>query len=134
MSWPFGTVAVDGPSMLPTLRPGDYLMVRRGAPVRVGDVVVARFPARPGLLVVKRVRAAAGTGWWLEGDNPDPGQSDDSRRYGPVPARDVVARVVARYWPPRSAGRVGAGRGGPVGFESFEGSEGQLPDGRGLGA
>lgn len=80
--------------MLPTLRPGDCLLVRRTGLVRPGAVVVARFPARPGLLVVKRaVRPVAGL-WWVEGDNP--AVADDSRRYGPA---EVLGRVALRYWP-----------------------------------
>ena len=90
---------VHGPSMLPTLRPGDCLLVRRPRRVRSGDVVVARFEARPELLVVKRavrpVDGCSGPGlWWVEGDNP--AVTDDSRRYGPA---QVLGRVVLRYWP-----------------------------------
>ncbi len=79
--------------MLPTLRPGDCLLVRPGG-VRVGDVVVARFVARPDLLVVKRAVRRVGGLWDVEGDNP--AASDDSRRYGPA---QVLGRVVLRYWP-----------------------------------
>ena len=87
-------VLVEGPSMLPTLSPGDCLLVRGPRRVRPGDVVVARFPVRPDLLVVKRaVRPVDGL-WWLEGDNP--AVADDSRRYGPA---EVLGRVVLRYWP-----------------------------------
>jgi nickel-type superoxide dismutase maturation protease len=87
-------VLVEGPSMLPTLRPGDCLLVRRSRRVRAGAVVVARFPARPDLLVVKRaVRPDRGL-WWVEGDNP--AVTDDSRRYGPA---EVLGVVVLRYWP-----------------------------------
>ncbi len=92
--WPYRRVAVVGPSMVPALRHGDAVLVRRGGRVRPGDVVVARFPARPDLLTVKRaVRPCAGGGW-VEGDNPF--GSDDSRRYG---AATVLGRVVWRYWP-----------------------------------
>ena len=95
MRGPLRAVLVQGPSMLPVLRPGDCLLVRPGASARPGDVVVARFPARPGLLVVKRaVRREGGGGWWVESDNP--AVTDDSRRYGEA---QVLARVVARYWP-----------------------------------
>ena len=59
-----------------------------------GDVVLARFPARPDLLVVKRVRRAVPGGHWVEGDNPF--VTDDSRAFG---AAVVVGRVVARLWP-----------------------------------
>ena len=87
-------VLVQGPSMLPALRPGDCLLVRAPRRVRPGDVVVARFPVRPDLLVVKRAVRPEGGLWWVEGDNP--AVADDSRRYGPA---EVLARVVLRYWP-----------------------------------
>ena len=88
-------VLVDGPSMLPTLRPGDALLVHLRAEPRPGDVVVASFRARPDLLVVKRAVRPEGDGWWVESDNP--AVTDDSRRYGPA---RVLGRVVLRYWPP----------------------------------
>jgi hypothetical protein len=83
--------------MSPTVRHGDRLLVRRlraGAAVRDGDVVLARFPARPELLVVKRARRAVAGGHWIEGDNPF--LADDSRAFGPAV---VVGRVVGRLWP-----------------------------------
>jgi nickel-type superoxide dismutase maturation protease len=88
------TVLVEGPSMVPTLRAGDCLVVRRSASIHPGDVVVARFPSRPDLLVVKRAVRREGNGWWVESDNV--GVTDDSRRYGPA---QVVGRAVLRYWP-----------------------------------
>ena len=82
--------------MSPTVRHGDRLLVRRVRPadVRPGDVVLARFPARPELLVVKRVRRAVPGGHWGEGDNPF--VTDDSRVFGTAV---VVGRVVARVLP-----------------------------------
>ena len=88
---------VTGPSMVPTTRHGDRLLARRvrsAAAVRPGDVVLARFPARPDLLVVKRVRRAVPGGHWVEGDNAL--VTDDSRAFGTAV---VVGRVVARLWP-----------------------------------
>jgi nickel-type superoxide dismutase maturation protease len=89
------TALVHGPSMVPTMRHGDRVLVR-GGPGRAapGDVVVARFRSRPGLLVVKRVVRREADGWWLVGDNPY--ATDDSRAYG---VADVVGRVVLRWWP-----------------------------------
>jgi len=80
--------------MAPTLRSGDALLVRRGGRVRSGDVVVARFRARPDLLVVKRAIREEGGGWWIQGDNSL--IEDDSRRYG---VADVIGRVLIRYYP-----------------------------------
>jgi nickel-type superoxide dismutase maturation protease len=89
---------VTGPSMSPTVRHGDRLLVRRvrrPADVRAGDVVLARFPARADLLVVKRVVGAVPDGHWVVGDNPL--VTDDSRAYGTAV---VLGRVVVRLWPP----------------------------------
>jgi nickel-type superoxide dismutase maturation protease len=94
-AWAMARVA--GPSMSPTVRSGDRLLVRRvlsPAGVRPGDVVLARFPSRPDLLVVKRVRRAVDGGHWVEGDNPF--VADDSRAFG---VAVVVGRVVGRLWP-----------------------------------
>jgi phage repressor protein C with HTH and peptisase S24 domain len=81
--------------MVPTLRDGDALLVRRGGrATRPGDVVVATFRTRPGLLIVKRAVRACDGGWEVRGDNAL--VTDDSRAYG---VADVVGRVVLRYWP-----------------------------------
>ncbi|WP_034511233.1 S26 family signal peptidase [Blastococcus sp. URHD0036] len=100
---PWVLVRVSGPSMGPTVRDGDRLLARRvrpGGPVRTGDVVLARFPARPELLVVKRVVHPLPGGHWVQGDNPF--VTDDSRAFGPAV---VVGRVVGRLWP--RPGRLG---------------------------
>ena len=98
---PLFAVLVQGPSMAPTLRHGDALLVRRGGrAIRPGDVVIARFRSRPELLVVKRAVHARAGGWWVRGDNDL--VTDDSRAYG---VADVSGRVVLRYWPrPRRMG------------------------------
>ena len=83
--------------MSPTVRHGDRLLVSRVEPgdrIPDGAVVLARFPARPELLVVKRVRRKAPGGHWVEGDNLL--VTDDSRAFGTAV---VIGRVVARLWP-----------------------------------
>jgi nickel-type superoxide dismutase maturation protease len=87
------TALVRGPSMVPTLRDGDTILVRRTSRVHAGDVVVARFPGQPGLVVKRAVRPVDG-GWWVEGDND--AIADDSRRYGPAV---VEGRALLRWWP-----------------------------------
>ncbi len=87
-------VAVRGPSMSPSLRDGDVVLVRFGAPVRPGDVVLVTWAARPGQVSVKRAVRPDGTGWWVLGDNPD--GSTDSRTLGPAA---VPAVVRYRMWP-----------------------------------
>jgi nickel-type superoxide dismutase maturation protease len=107
LATPWVLARVSGPSMAPAVRSGDRLLVRRvppGARLRPGAVVLARFPARPELLVVKRVARTVEGGHWVVGDNAF--VTDDSRAFG---VAVVVGRVVGRLWPrpgrvpPRSA-------------------------------
>ena len=106
MHWPLLRVAVAERSMEPALCPGDWLLVwrgyRRGRPVRVrpGQLVIARHPGEPGMLLVKRAARQLPDGWWLESDNPAAG-AVDSRSFGPVPVGLIRARVLLRYWPRR---------------------------------
>jgi len=96
----WGLARVVNRSMLPTLRPGDRLLLgyrRRPWP---GAVVVARLPG--GVVAVKRAverrRTELGEpGWWLLSDNA--GEGSDSRQYGAVADDDVLAVVVMRIWP-----------------------------------
>ena len=106
MRWPLWRVAVAERSMEPVLRPGDWLVVRRtmipgrSLRVRAGQLVVARHPGRPGLLIVKRAARLDAAGWWLASDNPAVG-AVDSRAFGAVPASLIEGRVLLRYWPVR---------------------------------
>lgn len=98
-------VQVRGRSMLPTLRPGDRLLVARttrGA--RVGEVVIALDPRDAGRELVKRVAAVGAAGVTLHGDNP--ALSTDGRSFGSLPAGAIRWRVVGRCWPPDRAGRL----------------------------
>jgi nickel-type superoxide dismutase maturation protease len=104
--WPIMRVAVAERSMVPALRPGDWLLAWRTRRVRPGQVVLAWHPQRPGFLLVKRVAwwekgdGDTAGGWWLASDNPIAG-AVDSARFGPVPAELIVAVVLVRYWPVR---------------------------------
>ncbi|MET9322515.1 nickel-type superoxide dismutase maturation protease [Streptomyces sp. NPDC003038] len=95
---PFEVVEVAGPSMVPTLVHGDRLVVRYGAAVRPGDVVVLRHPFQQDLLVVKRAVERRPGGWWVLGDNPY-NETGDSTVFGPVPDELVLATAVLRFRP-----------------------------------
>ena len=100
---PVFRVAIDGPSMLPTLQSGEWWLARRKRRIRPGDVVVLSHPKRHGFLVVKRAVSPDGDGWWVEGDNP--GASEDSRQWGPI-APEAIRGVLwwrLRPWAPREA-------------------------------
>lgn len=106
---------VTGPSMRPTLEPGDLVLVRPVAlgGIRRGAVVVVPDPREPRRRTIKRVAALPGGHVELRGEprrlgatqlavlGDDPTASTDSRVFGPVAAADVLAVVVAVVWPPR---------------------------------
>ena len=113
---------VRGPSMFPTLVPGEYVLFdrlayRRGPPRR-GDVVLATDPREPARRIIKRIAGAPGERvtvdgrtwtlgegeWLLLGDAPD--FSTDGRDFGPVGLQSIHARAWFVYWPPRRMRRV----------------------------
>ncbi|GIG63576.1 S26 family signal peptidase [Longispora fulva] len=124
-------VTVQGGSMLPSLRPGDRLLVLRrpGHVPRPGSVVlltppttatedgtrlrVKRLAAGPGdpvpatLAGVAGLRVPAGQ-VLVTGDHP---RSEDSRRWGPIPARSLIGTChrIGRT-PPSPAGHRSASR------------------------
>lgn len=88
---PWQWVRVSGPSMVPTLRNGDQVIVRHGAAIRPGDVVLATYRSLPGILVLKRAVRPADGGWEVASDNAAAGGGSDL--YG---IADAAARVVLR--------------------------------------
>lgn len=89
---------VTGPSMAPSLRHGDHVLVWLRAPRRLaaGSVVLVELPGAP--MAVKRVTRVQTDGTvWVEGDNPI--GSTDSRQLGALPPSRVRGVVVARLWP-----------------------------------
>ena len=116
----FRSVIVDGHSMLPSLTPGERVVVSDAywlvGGIHDGDIVVIRDPGSSGF-IIKRVFRMAGERvpidkWpdfhhledgeykvpdgdvYLLGDNLQ--QSEDSRRFGPQPLSKVIGKVVIR--------------------------------------
>jgi SOS-response transcriptional repressor LexA len=90
LSWQW--IRTTGHSMTPTLLPGDLVLVRHGAPVRPGAIVLASFRTEPALLVIKRAVRPESGGWLIGSDNPRAGA--DSRQHGVA----EVAAVAIRIW------------------------------------
>ena len=93
-------VRVAGPSMTPTLRDGDLLLVRRGSGAAPGDVVLAQFVALPDRYVVKRASDEVDGQWWLVSDNPFVEGDSASHGRAIVHGRALI-RFPARSFIPR---------------------------------
>ena len=91
-------VDVAGPSMEPTLWPGDRLITVPAHPrlLSVGQVVVLTDPDDASHQIIKRITAIDGAGVEVRGD--DPMRSTDSRRWGPVPVARI-RRIALTRWP-----------------------------------
>ena len=99
--------------MVPTLLPGDRVLVWRGLgplrpPIRVGDLVAVVDPRDSRRVMVKRVAGVSETGVSVLGDNAT--ASTDSRHFGPVSSAAIRGRVVYRYLPEGRRGRLGTRR------------------------
>lgn len=87
--------------MVPTLRHGDRVVVRHGARIRPGDVVLARFRTMPERLVVKRASRRADGGWWLASDNEFAGGDSSTHGIADVQARAAWVLPAGHWWPHR---------------------------------
>ncbi len=86
---------VSGDSLVPVSRDGDFVLVSRipylFAAIRPGDVVV--FRQEPYGTLVKMVESLGARGDEVSVVGTVPG-SVDSNRFGPIPTRNVLGKVV----------------------------------------
>jgi len=85
---------VRGLSMVPNLGYGDELLIRYGASIAVGDVIVFR---RSGQNDIKRVESISDDGIFVVGDNAM--ASLDSRTYGLIRHDQVLGKALFRVKP-----------------------------------
>jgi len=80
--------------MVPTLAPGERLLVRYDGPIVLGDLVVFR---NAGQIDVKRIDRIEADGIFVLGDNDL--VSTYSPNYGLIAHEDVLGTIVMRIWP-----------------------------------
>ena len=102
---PLRRFVVEDTSMRPRLQPADRLLVCQWARPKPGDIVVLREPDAQLTFAVKRVASLEPNGDVIvSADNPN--VSRDSREFGPVPRQLIVGRVMFRYLPAKTRGRL----------------------------
>jgi phage repressor protein C with HTH and peptisase S24 domain len=77
--------------MAPTLMHGQLVVGRQTRELASGDVVII---VHEGLEKIKRIERQQGDVVYLLGDNP--GASTDSRQFGWLPAKAIIAKII---WP-----------------------------------
>ncbi len=87
--FPFKLFKVKGKSMEPTLKEGDYVLLRLTRRVKNGDLVVFNHGNKE---MIKRVSKVEGSKLWVIGDNKS--HSTDSRYFGWVDTKEVTGRVI----------------------------------------
>lgn len=90
----YGMAVVSGLSMVPTLAPGERLLVHANGPIVLGDIVVFQHADQ---FDVKRILHIESDGIFVQGDNEL--VSTDSRSYGLIPFDAVLGTVTYRLWP-----------------------------------
>jgi signal peptidase I len=93
MRSPISIFRIEGNSMEPTYRSGDYVLVcQAGFSPKKGDVVVLQRPGARKL--IKRVDRIGPEGIFVIGDNAS--MSTDSREFGAIAASDVTGKVLLK--------------------------------------
>lgn len=96
---PFGLFKVTGESMLPGLRSGDYVFIRRRPPsLLTGDLVVVQH-TQFGTIIKRIKHVCSNNQFTLEGDNPL--ASTSSAALGLVSKEQVLGKVVWQIKRPR---------------------------------
>lgn len=85
---------VAGLSMIPTLAPGERLLVSHDGPIVLGDIVVFQHESQ---FDIKRVLRIEADGIFVKGDNDL--VSNYSPTYGLIPFAKIVGTVTYRIWP-----------------------------------
>lgn len=86
---PFARFRLQGHSMEPTLKEGDFVLVYKWTTPKIGDVVAFKESEK---VFIKRIKNAKNNVFFVEGDNkPD---SLDSRKIGLIKKWQIIGKVV----------------------------------------
>lgn len=92
-----GIVQIEGHSMLPTLSPGQLVLVSSlpylFSNPRIGDIVVFTHP-KENILYIKRLKKIIDEKYFVVGDNHV--DSHDSREFGFIERKDIVGKVIKK--------------------------------------
>ena len=95
----FGIVKVDGDSMYPTLKDGEYVLMKVTDEVEVGDIVILHVDYKYDMMseyIIKRVAEIAEDGSvYVLGDNS--AVSHDSRQCGYFPKEIIKGKVIFEF-------------------------------------
>jgi hypothetical protein len=81
--------------MSPTFRNGEtrIFQITQNMKLNVGDIVLAKHPFKKNIKIVKRITKVSKSGsLFLEGDQPALDESSDSRSFGYVKKKDIIAK------------------------------------------
>ena len=98
LRWLFGRLhryRVIGASMEPTLFAEEFVLVSSRVEPAPNELVVARHPSDPDLVLIKRLARIEDGEYVLASDNERAGT--DSRRFGSVERSSIIGVVVARF-------------------------------------
>jgi nickel-type superoxide dismutase maturation protease len=87
--FPFSRFKVEGESMMPSLFPGDEVLVCSWLKGRVGDTIVFKKEAKT---MIKRIARITGNSIHVKGENPQ--KSTDSCEFGGILKGQIIGRVI----------------------------------------
>jgi len=86
---------VEGDSMFPSLKNGDFVLINPAFEPQIGDIVLADHPFKKSVKIIKRIKEInAEDRFFLIGDNPK--ESTDSRSFGTISRKDILGKIVAK--------------------------------------
>lgn len=93
--FPITKYQIIGESMVPTLNPGDEVLVNKKAYIhrrpKIGDIVVAKSP-QDNKVLIKRITKINQEKYFLRGDNEK--ASTDSRKFGMLEKINILGKVI----------------------------------------